>query len=140
MQYTAVMATRQFSARLEAGLLERLRSLSTRDRVPLSQLVERLLEEAVRAEEWPGIVFRAGPAGRRAGLVGGPDVWEVVRDVQAADVAGHVDPVRHVLSVTDLSEAQVRLAVAYHAAYPDEVGARIAAEAALTERLIAGAA
>jgi len=26
----------------------------------------------------PGIVFRDGPAGRRAGLVGGPDVWEII--------------------------------------------------------------
>ncbi|HKA10259.1 MAG TPA: hypothetical protein VKI99_07300 [Candidatus Dormibacteraeota bacterium] len=26
----------------------------------------------------PGIVFRDGPAGRRAGLVSGPDVWEVI--------------------------------------------------------------
>lgn len=25
-----------------------------------------------------GIEFRSGPAGRRPGLVGGPDVWEVV--------------------------------------------------------------
>jgi len=26
----------------------------------------------------PGITFREGPAGRRAGVIGGPDVWEVV--------------------------------------------------------------
>lgn len=29
-------------------------------------------------DEHPGIVFRSGPAGRRPGLAGGPDVWEVV--------------------------------------------------------------
>ena len=29
-------------------------------------------------DEHPGIVFRAGPAGRRPGLVAGPDVWEIV--------------------------------------------------------------
>jgi hypothetical protein len=29
-------------------------------------------------DEHPGIVFRSGPAGRRPGLSGGPDVWEVV--------------------------------------------------------------
>lgn len=28
--------------------------------------------------EYPGIVFRSDPAGRRPGLVGGADVWEVV--------------------------------------------------------------
>lgn len=29
-------------------------------------------------DEHPGIVFRSGPAGRRPGLVAGPDVWEVI--------------------------------------------------------------
>ena len=29
-------------------------------------------------DEYPGIQFRSGPAGRRPGLIGGPDVWEVV--------------------------------------------------------------
>jgi hypothetical protein len=29
-------------------------------------------------DEYPGILFRSGPAGRRPGLIGGPDVWEVV--------------------------------------------------------------
>lgn len=29
-------------------------------------------------EAHPGIVFRDGPSGRRAGLAAGPDVWEVV--------------------------------------------------------------
>lgn len=29
-------------------------------------------------DEHPGIVFRSGLAGRRPGLIGGPDVWEVV--------------------------------------------------------------
>lgn len=29
-------------------------------------------------DEHPGIVFRSGPAGRRPGLVDGPDVWEIV--------------------------------------------------------------
>lgn len=28
--------------------------------------------------EYSRIDFRSGPAGRRPGLVGGPDVWEVV--------------------------------------------------------------
>ena len=134
------METRPFSARLDVDLLARLRRLSARERVPLSQLVERFLEEAVRSEELPGIVFRSGPAGRRAGLIGGPDVWEVVRDVQAAEVAGLSDPVRHVVSATDLSEAQVGLAVAYHASYPDEIDARIAEEADLAARLVAGIA
>jgi hypothetical protein len=132
------MSSTPFSARLDSSLLARLRRLSARERIPVSQLVERFLEEAMRAEELPGIVFRSGPAGRRAGVLGGPDVWEIVRDVQAAASAGVADPVRHVLATTDLGEEQVRLALAYHAAFPDEVEARIAEEADLVARLAAG--
>jgi hypothetical protein len=124
-----------FSARLDSDLLARLRRLSARERVPVSQLVERYLEEAVRCEELPGVVFRSGPAGRRAGLIGGPDVWEVVRDVRAAEEAGAGDPVAHVTASTDLGDAQIGLALAYAAAYPAEIDARIADEAELTARL-----
>jgi len=126
--------TTPFSARLDARLVERLKSLSVRDGISASQLAERYIDEGIRSEEFPGIVFRSGPAGRRAGLVGGPDVWEVVRDLRAA--VG--DPVGLVLAASDLSDVQVRLAAAYAAAYPDEVDARIAAEDELTERLLAG--
>ncbi len=134
------MHTKSFSARLDVELLGRLRRLSVRERVPLSQLVERFLEEAVRSEELPGIVFRSGPAGRRAGVIGGPDVWEIVRDVQSARTAGRPDPVRYVARSTELSEAQVGLAVSYYSAYAGEIDARIAAETELAARLLAGVA
>ena len=130
--------TTPFSARLDARLVERLKSLSVRDGISASQLAERYIDEGIRSEEFPGIVFRSGPAGRRAGLVGGPDVWEVVRDLRVAENAGGGDPVAVVLGASDLSDVQVRLAAAYASAYPDEVDARIAAEDELTERLLAG--
>ena len=41
----------------------------------------------MRMTEHPGVVFREGPTGRRAGLVGGADVWEVVRAVKSARAA-----------------------------------------------------
>lgn len=138
MCYDQKMASAPFSARLDQSLLERLRRLSARERVPVSQLVERYLEEAVRAEELPGIVFRSGPAGRRAGVVGGPDVWEIVRDVEAARAAGVVDAIAHVVETTDLGEEQVLLALAYDAAHSAEVDARITEERELVERLLAG--
>lgn len=131
------MATRTFSARLDAGLFDRLRRESAREGVALSQLAERYIEEGVRAAEFPGITFRPGPAGRRAGLVGGPDVWEVVRDVLAARESGRTDPVVWVSRTTDLSEAQIRLALAYYAAYPAEIDARIESDEELREGLLA---
>jgi hypothetical protein len=44
-----------------------------------SQLALRLIDEGLRMDAHPGIVFRPGPAGRRPGLMAGPDVWEVAR-------------------------------------------------------------
>ena len=132
------MATTPFSARFDPGLVGRLRTLAARQGLSASELAERFVEEGVRSTELPGIVFRGGPAGRRAGVVGGPDVWEIVRDVQAARAAGSRDPVAHVLATTDLGEEQVRTALAYNAAYPEEADLRIAEEAELVERLLAG--
>ena len=78
-----------------------------------------------RMEELPGVVFRNGPSGRRASLLGGPDVWEVVADLQRAKRRGEADPVAAVVRGTGLAEEHVRLAVAYYARYPDEIDARI---------------
>lgn len=132
------MATSPFSARFDLDLVDRLRTLAARQGLSASELAERFVEEGVRSAELPGIVFRVGPAGRRAGVVGGPDVWEIVRDVRSARAAGARDPIAHVLATTDLGEEQVRTALAYHAAYPDEIDARIAEEAELVARLLAG--
>jgi hypothetical protein len=41
----------------------------------------------MRLEEHPGIIVRDGPSGPRAVLIGGPDVWEVVRVVKSARAA-----------------------------------------------------
>jgi hypothetical protein len=35
-----------------------------------------------------GIVFRDGPAGRRAVVIGGPDVWEVIAAARSAPERG----------------------------------------------------
>lgn len=130
--------TTPFSARLDSRLVERLRARSARDGVSASQLAERYIDEGIRSEEFPGVVFRSGPAGRRAGLVGGPDVWEIVRDVRGAREAGAVDAIAVVAAASELTDAQARLAAAYYTAYPEEIDARIAAEEELTEGLVAG--
>lgn len=53
----------------------------------LSSAANRLVDEALRTTEHPGVVFRAGPTGRRAALAGGPDIWEVIRAVKSAHAA-----------------------------------------------------
>jgi len=81
------------------------------------------------AEEHPGVFFRDGPLGRRAVLIGGPDVWEVVRVVKSARAS---EPdfdaeavVRLASETTGLPAGRIRVALDYWAAYPDEIEQRI---------------
>ena len=96
-----------------------------------SSLANVFVDEALRVEEHPGIMFRPGPTGRRAGLVGGPDVWEVIATLQ--DIREGEDG----LAGDALAEAtaaaigipvrRVRIAIGYYGAYPEEVNDRVAA-------------
>lgn len=95
-------------------------------------------------DEHPGILFRAGPAGRRATVVGGPDVWEVVRAVQAARAAEPGLPEAELVAMlednTGVPGHMLRTAISYWAAYPHEVDALVAhAERAEAEGLAAAA-
>ena len=70
------------------------------------------------------ITFRDGPAGRRAGLVGGPDVSELAMWVE--EPSGERDPAATVVvAESHLTRPQVDAAPRYRAAYPDEIDARI---------------
>lgn len=78
-------------------------------------------------DEHPGVTFREGPIGRRATLVGGPDIWEVIRAVKSAR-AGEPDlPEGELLELvadnSGLPLRVVRTAVAYWADYPSEIEA-----------------
>ena len=69
--------------------------------------------------EHPRIVFRSGPAGRRPGLMSGPDVWEVVRAVPGGPIGD--EQLAEVSEFTGLASEQVADALRYYADYPDEV-------------------
>jgi hypothetical protein len=75
-------------------------------------------------DEHPGIIFRSGPTGRRAALAGGPDVWEVMQTVKSGKARGDA-AVTATADLLDLTEPQVRTAVRYYAAHPDEIDERI---------------
>ena len=81
--------------------------------------------------EHPGIVFRPGPTGRRAGLVGGPDVWEIVRAVKSArahePTLAEDDLLTLIADNTGIPVRLIRVAVRYWASCSDEVDAEIAA-------------
>ena len=93
-------------------------------------------------DEHPGVIFRDGPAGRRAALVGGPDVWEIIRAVRSARAA---EPGLDETGILELvsgnsgtAQRLIRTAVDYWSAYPREVEALVEhADTAETERLLA---
>jgi hypothetical protein len=65
--------------RFDVTVAERLASfVAANPGMSLSSAANRLVDEALRMSEHPGIVFRPGPTGRRAALAAGPDAWEVV--------------------------------------------------------------
>ncbi len=125
MYYNVDMAedTRPFSVRMGASVLERLERRGVRSATNKSRLAERYIDEGLRLDDHPGIAFRDGPTGRRAGLVAGPDVWEVVQ-VVLANGSGQ----RGVGAAAEwgrLSEREVRFAMRYYSEFPDEVDERI---------------
>jgi hypothetical protein len=89
----------------------------------LSDRLRRYAEEGARRDEHPLITFRDGPTGRRAGLVGGPDVWEVAMWLD--DLAGESDPDTALAEDGIVTRPQIDAALRYRAAYPDEIDARI---------------
>lgn len=114
------MSTHHITLRIESGTLARLDAQSQKTGQSRSHLAKTLLEEGLRIEAHPGIIFRPGPAGRRPGLAGGPDVWEVARLFQGIDVAGD-EAIRHIAITADLSPEQVRTALRYYVDFQDEI-------------------
>ena len=122
--------------RFDIAVAERLSSfVAANPGMSLSSAANRLVDEALRMSEHPGIMFRPGSTGRRAGIVAGPDVWEVVRAVKSArahepDIAED-DLLTMVADNTGVPVRLIRVAVRYWASYPDDIDAEItAAEAA----------
>ncbi|HEY1822160.1 MAG TPA: hypothetical protein VGG83_19720 [Trebonia sp.] len=103
----------------------------------LSSAANMLVDEGLRMMEHPGVLFRPGPTGRRAGLAAGPDVWEVIRAVKSARVAepdlGEHEVLGMVAENTGVPVRMIRVATGYWAAYPDEIDAEIAAADAAQE-------
>lgn len=109
--------------------LERLKSEAAACKLSSSALAEELIEEGLRLRRHPLVVFRDGASGRRSGLVGGPDIWEVVAGMVGGDVPVP-ERVTRAVDVFGLSPEQVTAAVDYYAAFPEEINGEIAANAA----------
>jgi sulfur carrier protein ThiS len=120
------MARSTTSFRLDDQLRRRLAAAAEAEGISVTGLIERLLREGLAAMDHPGIVFKPGPAGRRAALAGGPDVWEVASALRRHS-GSEAARVAALAREFGLHERQVALALNYAAAHRDEVEARIRA-------------
>lgn len=111
------------SVRLDDALAERLRVRARAAGESLSDRLRRYAEEGARRDDHPLITFRDGPTGRRAGLIGGPDVWEVAMWLE--DLADEADPAAALGADGVVTRPQIDAVLRYRAAYPDEIAARI---------------
>ena len=116
------------SIRLDEPVTRRLGSYV--DRHPgatRSSAAARYVDEGLRMDEHPGILFRDGATGRRATVAGGPDVWEVVRAARDARKAEPSLPTAELLTMlednTGVPARMITVALDYWGAYPDEVEA-----------------
>lgn len=119
------MSSVNVSVRLDESLAERLRLRARAAGESLSDRLRRYAEEGTRREEHPLVTFRDGPTGRRAGLLGGPDVWEVAMWLDDLHGESEPDPATTLTRESSLSHPQVEAAQRYRAAYPEEISARI---------------
>ena len=125
------MASRHLTIRMDPESLDRLDRESRRQRRSRSEVARALLEEGLRMEAHPGIVFRDGPAGRRAGLMAGPDVWEVMSGFPGGDLD---EAVQYAAEFLNLPVWKIRTAHDYYLAFRDEIDEWIRRNQELAER------
>jgi hypothetical protein len=84
-------------------------------------VIEALAAEALQMRLFPGIAFRGTDWDRRAWVIGTSlDVWEIVLATR------DFDSIEDMAQESDLTERQIRIAVAYHERFPVEIDRAIA--------------
>jgi uncharacterized protein (DUF433 family) len=125
------MAKSPFTLRLDPAVVDRLERLARRRGSHKTPLAERLLGEAIRMAEHPGILFRDGAAGRYPAIIGHRlKVRHVIETLRAEN--GDVEAAAGYLS---LPVGLVQAAIGYYADYQDEVDEEIRASAELAGEL-----
>lgn len=106
-------------------LHRRLKASAHRRDVGVSTLAERLIDEGLRMEVHPMVVFREGPSGRRPVLTGGPEVADVIGAIVGGDVPA-AERRSRAATLLGIPEPLVDAALAYYADYTAEIDELIA--------------
>ncbi len=116
------MATRPISLRIPDETRQVIEEAARRGGRDFSSVANEMLSEAVKMRRIPGIVFADGPTGRRARVAGtGIEVFEVIRSYRGMDESWE----RLRKAYHWLSDQQLRAALAYAEAYPEEIEQRL---------------
>jgi hypothetical protein len=118
------------SVQLDPALAARLAAfVAARPGLTLARAANLLVDEALRSNAHPVVVFVDGPSGRRARLRGGPDVDRVIRALLATQAAEPLLSIDDILGVvgenSGISVGMIRAAVEYWAEFPAEIDARL---------------
>lgn len=126
MDYAVVMRSQSVprTLRLAGDVERRLVERSVESGQSAASLVQRYVDEGLRMDAHPGIVFRSSVAGRRPALAGGPEVWTVISFLHDLDAEGD-EALAEAAQWFSLSPHEVRVAVGYYAEFAGEVDAWI---------------
>ena len=95
-----------------------------------SAVLEALADEALRMRLFPGIAFRGADWERRAWVIGTAlDVWQII------DAYRDIGSIEQMAGGGAASERQIRLALAYHERFPEEIDNAIAENRRSLEQL-----
>ena len=112
------MATVQKSIRIPKETIKEIQDIALQKGKDFSTITKELLEGAIKMHRCPGIAFAEGVSGRRARIAGtGIEVWEVIANYKSVEK----DLKRLITIYHWLTEIQLRAALAYYSAYPDEI-------------------
>ncbi len=112
------MASVQKSMRFPEEMVREIQGIAEQSGKDFSTITKELLEEAIKMRLCPGIVFTEGVSARRARIAGtGIEVWELIANYKSVGE----DLERMHIIYHWLTELQLRAALGYYRAYPEEI-------------------
>lgn len=119
------MAARATSYRLDPEVKAQLERQAAAEGISERALLERLVREGLDTLHHPGVVYREGPSGRRAGLAVGPDIWEVASALRYTK--GRAEQrIADLAEQFELHPRHIRTAIDFAAAHREQIDADIA--------------
>ena len=129
------MPRQGLSVRLRPDLKDELERRAREAGTSASALYERFIDEGLRHEDHPLIVFREGAGGRRPTLAGSRlSVSQVIETLKATEGEDDASRIRETAEYLRIPAGHVQASVRYYANYKDEVDAWIEQAAAAAER------